>query len=95
VLSLLTTAATRPSYVDFQEHRRTRKLANRPKNAAAQIWKCSWTYAKLVVGLWSVSTACAQPRRDKVAFMLDFCVPVSYSRTIIMFVGIRYKHLRV
>ena len=27
--------------------------------------------------------------------MLDFRVPVSYSRTIIVFVGIRYKHLRV
>jgi len=27
--------------------------------------------------------------------VLDFRVPVSYSRTIIVFVGIRYKHLRV
>jgi len=27
--------------------------------------------------------------------LLDFRVPVSYSRTIIVFVGIRYKHLRV
>ena len=27
--------------------------------------------------------------------MLDFRVPVSYSRTIIVFVGVRYKHLRV
>jgi len=29
------------------------------------------------------------------SFMLDFRVPVSYSRTNIVFVGIRYKHLRV
>ena len=26
---------------------------------------------------------------------LDFRIPVSYSRTIIVFVGIRYKNLRV
>jgi len=27
--------------------------------------------------------------------VLDFRAPVSYSRTTIVFVGIRYKHLRV
>ena len=33
--------------------------------------------------------------RARSVWVLDFRVPVSYSRTIIVFVGIRYKHLRV
>jgi len=36
-----------------------------------------------------------QPQSANVYCLLKFCVPVSYSRTVIVFVGIRYKYLRI